>query len=441
MKYVQPLVDILEYREFIERIEHPNLHGLHMNFREHQESNEIALRVVKELDSFFPKSLPEEYGANDYGFEIDVEFKKELAQYLVFSTEFSNEYKKPDKSSTKDYIEETRDILYAIVSAEKDEDGMKHYEQYYTNYTKNLKGSLGVHLKLQENEEATNFIIKHPAWPYISFQCIQYGEGHYVLMKNKLSEKDDKHILQHISLYKKFMTKLTDDLSDVNYFLFEREYNNNLIKSIINADVSHFNEKDNVFKVLSLISLLPNVVGRIQLVNYLCRLPIDKRLSNRKKYKMDSQEESFDVKISIEEEFAWYRVAVRMIIQLAYFTIPVFEVIHSSLFNLSLQSRNRNLDSLYKVQPMIENFFDEPFNEESFSKYDQVRRYIQMNSKLRDSNDPFDFILSLKGEPLVSTDTDYEAVKRSGKIDSLSNIINELVRVEKLFIEELELRY
>ncbi|OUS68701.1 hypothetical protein B1748_33140 [Paenibacillus sp. MY03] len=445
MKFIQKIVSTEEYLEIIDKLEFPTLYKQYDGQEAYHNTIEMASIILEDLDVFFPHGKLFGYLSDEYSFKIINEFKEYLKEYVVFKTSCGINYQHADEIKKNKLMTDSRNILFSLVP-ENEKNKETKFVQGPTNYSRNLKkknGNLGAYFDLEGSND--KFVVKYDIWPFIGYVSANYGEGHTVLKrKTSLTKIKKDKIAKYIHTWREYNIQIDPDIKGLNIYLFEREYNIHLIKSIARANLNHFNNKDNVFKVLSLLLLLPDIFGRIELINFLCRIPLGNNVETILKKEENGEEVE---KILMKDELLWYRTAVNIVLQLAYLIMPVSEKIHTYLYKMSCginEVSEKENNASYMSNDKIENLLDDPFASLILSDFDQIRKYTIEVCLIREAHPPSDFIMKLKKEEAkdnsqIEYNEAFEAARSAYRIEARSLVDSELKELVEIYLNKLGL--
>ncbi|MBI0578609.1 hypothetical protein IEC97_14680 [Neobacillus cucumis] len=202
-----------------------------------------------------------------------------------------------------------------------------------------------------KNKLIQQFEVPKAVAPFIFFTVINYEFFQDIKSKSLLSENmlDEK-----IELYKNFLKNKDNSQKVINTFLFEREYNFQLQFKILEIMESsdfkdEFRDKNKVYKVLSLLSLLPNIKGRLEYIKVFLKSKEMLMLS------INEDGESFGyiskfILTEEQKEFNWIEEVSKIILRLALFVFPVMELLHFYITKLT----NTNISGLQGSSFLIE---------------------------------------------------------------------------------------
>lgn len=226
-----------------------------------------------------------------------------------------------------DYINEyeERNILGVISRSESSRTFQKAVEGIISKY-------FNIENRTFNSENITgykdNLIIPFLVKPFIFF--VTWINTLDKLGREDLSSKELRNIF--ISVIENY----TEEQQLVSKYLFEKEYNVDLFESIRRTIVFFpANQREKVIELLSLISILPNVNFRPQLVEMMCRLLLNKDYNENDiigHYGYYTSDDFAD-KINILQEAILY---------LAFITIPLAEIYFYDLIDKNCLEININ---------------------------------------------------------------------------------------------------
>jgi len=343
----------------------------HSPFPEKLDNHSLAKHIFESSEELFPKKLLILLKSNQEQYDI---FQNDIIEYLIFSTKVSNDITKTHLENHFEYLNNeimALDTIYANKKKKKITKKTKSTKN--ANDTKKTKDENQDEGK-KENKDVVS-LLKHfrlRTAPYLGLPKIHYEEGrknrervysipsmlapfisfimyhnkeHKLFLNKKTLIEQTKDMAEYQGTLLLYSTDMPEYNKHLNIYLFEREYNLNLIKTIIDVSDSIFIDHANAKKVLSLLSLLPNLSGREFLVSILVEylhlisksdfhsgygsvhFPKEKENTNQIEHENNHSQHVNETK--------WLVEVPSMILQLALVTFPVMESVYNFLYNLS----------------------------------------------------------------------------------------------------------
>ncbi|MCI3922663.1 hypothetical protein MO973_20740 [Paenibacillus sp. TRM 82003] len=402
---------------------------------ERKKTKTFESEIIDRLKNLLPASALDGYESELYSLEIDKNFLTGLKNHLAFNTELSYLHSKANMVGTKQFFEEAVNVL-----SEYGVSGNNRYNQPEESYNRNVKDHHGPNLKLVKKTESQSYEVLTTIAPFLAFISIHY-DGYRLINKVTQTAKPSiekyENIKGYVDLFGKYITKLPPEIQVCSAYLFEREHNVYLVKAIHEADKSHFNNLDAVNKVLSLISILPNVISRTHLVKTLCEMPLLQRPKKRTTSRIHENH-----KISMPAEQIWYASATDIIIRLAYVSIPVLEMLHLYLYReygINKDEPNENKSELLQKDGLsgVLNYTDSPLVGVPLNEFDNIIKHIQKTRSVIGSNPPRKMLMNIKAVPFPKEDDIKGILERNLKVTS--QIDEELRKLTKKFARKLDL--
>jgi hypothetical protein len=289
----------------------------------------IARSVYAACEKFIPQNLIGIF--TELGIKNILE--EDIIQHLIFNTYMvsninENQFVESNNSECKKTVEELKKSNLFVNTRQ------------ITNYKKILDNKVGDYFNLgkvlednksfnKKNEKIEQFRVPNLAAPFIFFTVVNYDFHRDFNESNLLSSRV---LVEQLNLYKIFLENKEDGQKLISNHLFEREYNIQLYLSIQKeikrkATIRNFNDKESVYKVLTLLSLLPNIQGRVKYIKVF--LMVKELLTNGVNDYGQTFGDISDCLLTEEiKELNWVEKVSEIILQLAIFTFPIMESLH-----------------------------------------------------------------------------------------------------------------
>ncbi|MGF9964257.1 hypothetical protein [Bacillus rhizoplanae] len=330
-------------------------------------------------------------------------FEKDIIDHLVRNTYMINCIN--NSSVIIDNLNWCKGIIGKLHSLDENrhESELPSYNQEYLqdigqsiNYKNNLIKVVGPCLALKQvekpnkgrnkkSEMTTDIELPEVVSPFVFFIL------HKTVIHKKKKSVSLNQICDDFLLYKDLSLNAKENHSWLNSYLLEREYNFHLIDEIKKMiDESDFIDLEGALEVLSLLSLIPDIEGRVNYIKVLMNA-LDEIAINQDEDGNSYGYVSDFILTQETKEFFWFKEIPKIIINLGLVIFPIMEALHyhanKKLLPTAL-SKGKIFDKDY--------IFDNVSNTKQHVEITQNIRFVQEQVKIiNDENNVFSTLLNI----------------------------------------------
>ncbi len=365
------------------------------NKMKYKSTKQIATYVFKECSHLIPSHLHRllrKSNALEYSYSS---FKKDLVEHLVTNSKLINAEKHDHLIKLSDYLDSTIEWINTDLK-----EGIDETERRPDNVLRNSKkilDFLSIETKDKKRVPSLYTPLITTATLMYKRHVLLYDKSIPVLKNSKVDETKLEQINTYIYVFNESLKKKEVNSALICNYIFERQYNINLMRTIASIPSGNFIDHENAYKVLCLTYFLPNIQGRIKLIKMLANcveeIPI---------YSFERNDVENNLGILIPDysrgassrrmnEALWFSRVPEIILKLAFVTIPVMEALHYYLCTYDNSSfKFCNTDLHYTKFNELEEF--KPY--EDFDSYNKVKSILKtlrkespsINSQMKNSN-------------------------------------------------------
>ncbi|WP_170846217.1 hypothetical protein, partial [Bacillus sp. MUM 13] len=226
--------------------------------------------------------------------------------------------------------------------------------------------------KNKNQELIRQYLIPEIISPFIFFTTANY-EFHED-MKGEIRIPSVNYLIDKIDLFKESLEPKKDEVKNINFYLFEQEYDIFLTFEILTSlREIDFKDFTKAYKIMSLLSLLTNNNGRLKIIRTLLR---------NLRAPLNNNGEDVDIVNYIPailssklEEHHWFELTAEIIVQMALITFPIMEMLHCYL----IDKYKLNLE--FQEVPTLNNY-KYTGKKIDLNDFTEVQNYIKMVRKV-----------------------------------------------------------